>query len=141
MNAQPAPSVRQLQPGRGRELNLDRILEEQADREYLNDNDQIDDRTIYQLTEDVLDLLQTHLFDTRRSLELKVKTLSSEPERLSSKDVERLVAIICEYASKYRVLYQDQRERYQARQNYIQTRMRGNLTQRFQNNNQPQQNN
>ena len=70
---------------------------------------------MYQLTEDVEDLLLTHLFDTRRQLELKVKTLSSEPERLSSKDIERLVSIICEYAVKYRVLYSDQRDRYQAR--------------------------
>ena len=73
------------------------------------------------------DLLLTHLFDTRRQLELKVKTLSSEPERLSTKDIERLVSIICEYAVKYRVLYSDQRERYRARQNYQMRRMRANM--------------
>ena len=82
---------------------------------------------MYQLTEDVEDLLLTHLFDTRRQLELKVKTLSSEPERLSAKDIERLVSIICEYAVKYRVLYSDQRDRYRARQNYQNRRMRANM--------------
>ena len=59
-------------------------MPEPANANDQDDQDDIqDDRTMYQLTEDVEDLLLTHLFDTRRSLELKVKTLSSEPERLS----------------------------------------------------------
>ena len=62
---------------------------------------------MYMLTEDVEDLIMTNVFDTRRSLEMKVKTLSGEPERLSAKDIERLVSIICEYGTKYHTLYSD----------------------------------
>ena len=87
-----------------------------------------DDSNLYNLTEEVEDLMLAHLFDTRNSLILKVQTLSSDPDRLSQKDVERLVQIICDYSVKYHVLYADQHGAYHARQNYIQRRMRANLT-------------
>ena len=58
---------------------------------------------------------------------MKVKTLSSEPDKLSQKDIERLVSIVCDYASKYHILYADQRRTYQGRQNHVQRRMRANL--------------
>ena len=66
-----------------------------------------EDAGIYALTEDVNDLIMTHLFDSRQALTIKVKTLSNEPDRLSTKDIERLVSIICEYSTKYHVLFAD----------------------------------
>lgn len=68
--------------------------------------------------------METHIFDTREALIFKVKTLSSEPESLSTKDIERFVQIIVEFAVKYHILYCDQRPSYEVRQQGIQRRMR-----------------
>lgn len=46
----------------------------------INDQNRDD---LYGLTEDVGDLIMTYLFDSRQALVIKVKTLSSEPDRLS----------------------------------------------------------
>lgn len=42
-----------------------------------------EDSQLFALVEDAEDLIMTHLFDTRRQLIIKVKTLSSQPDRLS----------------------------------------------------------
>ena len=105
--------MNQLNDASGGEVH--RVRDEGNQGEDGDDDNEEDDSNLYNLTEEVEDLMLTHLFDTRNSLTLKVQTLSSDPDRLSQKDVERLVQIICDYAVKYHVLYADQRGAYHAR--------------------------
>ena len=97
--------MNQLNDASGGEINRERG-EDNLDEEVDDENEE-DDSNLYNLTEEIEDLMLTHLFDTRNSLTLKVHSLSSNPDKLSQKDVERLVQIICDYSVKYHVLFAD----------------------------------
>ena len=57
--------------------------DDEDDNDDGDDPNEDDDSNLYNLTEEVEDLMLTHLFDTRNALVLKVQTLSSDPDRLS----------------------------------------------------------